>query len=146
MQKYLIVPARTSSEWDSIEFATILVTEEKIKQISELVKDLQPLKEKYGVSSASIFDDNVEFWAGCENDTRHEEIQHALEHSELFFVDEENEEIWEKPENRMDTQQLKVYNDGDFKYTAYGKHSGEEFWFDDVNIKSLIEEFNKLEG
>ena len=43
------------------------------------------------------------------------------------------------PESSLDCYKMVLYKNGDAKYTAYGKHTDEEFWTADLPLRKILD-------
>lgn len=138
--KYLILTARTNSEWDSAQFALIPIS---LPIISELCKKIRLAKrlKKQGIDYLLSYDNSIVFFRELEelpNNLQVEEGKIKF-HS---FTDEEVEKFT-KPEQSLEGLTLKI-SAFDVLWLAYGKNTSEEFWTDDISL-NFLKRFEKLE-
>lgn len=138
--KYLIITARTNSEWDSAQFALIPISLPIISKICKKIRLAKRLK-KQGIDYLLSYDDGIVFFQELEDlpDNLQVEEGKIKIHS---FTDQEIEKFT-KPEQSLDTIFLKVFAFG-VLWSALGKHTSEEFWTDDISF-DFLKRFEKLE-
>lgn len=136
---YMLIKARTNSEWDNCEFAIVHVTEDWRKEQAKRLEAVKPFAGDYCFQSLNYYDSAVDFYVTGEND--HPDIAALLAGKEWAFVelDDNEQETFTVPENRLDCYRLKVYGTGNAKYCAYGKHTDEEFWTEEFSLAQLIQ-------
>ena len=134
---HLLVKANTNSEWDNCEFAIIHITEDWKKEQAKRLEAVKPFAEDYNFQSLNYYDTAVEFYRTSEDDRP--DIEELLADKEWVFVELENEEqeTFTVPENRLDCYRLVVYRSGNAIYKAYGKHTSEEFWTEEFDLNIL---------
>ena len=134
---HLLVKANTNSEWDNCEFAIIHITEDWKKEQAKRLEAVKPFAEDYNFQSLNYYDTAVEFYRTSEDDRP--DIEELLADKEWVLVELENEEqeTFTVPENRMDSYRLVVYRSGNAIYKEYGKHTSEEFWTEEFDLNIL---------
>lgn len=137
---YVLIKARTNSEWDTCEFAIVHITEDWKKEQAKRLEAVQPFAGDYSFQSLNYYDTAVDFYKAGADD--HPDIEALLEGKEWAFVallegEQENLAI---PENRLDCYRLVVYGSGNAVYKAYGKHTSEEFWTEEFSLAQLIQQ------
>lgn len=138
--EYISIKANTDSEWDCCDFALIHLSG-KWKEIqAERLEAVKPFADNYSFSSMNFYDSSVEFFrVGDEDEPGTEKL---LADKDWTFVELDNDETdrLTPPENRLDCYRLVIYRDGDAKYEAYGKYTGEEFWTNVFPLRQLTEQ------
>jgi hypothetical protein len=130
--KAILTKAYTGSEWDGVSFAIIPLTAEQIlflKQEATKVPD-DALHVEYS-------GDNAEFFAGVKEDTP-DEFNFEPEEGEPEIVElpDDYEKYFDRPEQTIKYGGFKLTKE-DVCYTAYGKHTDEEYWTDDIKLEIL---------
>jgi len=137
---YMLIKARTNSEWDNCEFAIVYITEDWIKEQTKRLEAVNPFAGDYSFQSLNYYDSAVDFYITGENDQP--DIEALLAGKEWVFVEltGDEQEAFAVPENRLNCYRLKVYGSGNAQYCAYGKHTGEEFWTGEFSLTELIQQ------
>lgn len=135
---HIVLKAGTNSEWDNCSFAIVHLSEDWKKEQEKRLKAVQPFAEDYCFQSMNYYDTAVDFYTADENDNPN--IEEILAGKEWVFVELENEEqeTFTVPENRLDCYRLVVYRNGNAIYKAYGKHTSEEFYTEEFPLSQLI--------
>lgn len=135
---YILVKADTDSDWDNCHYALIHCTAEWKVQIQQRLRTVQSIENEIGFASLNYYDTSVDFYRADEKTQT--EINQMLGEKEWTFVelDENEQETFLVPENRLDTYRLSLYRYGTAIYTAYGKHSGDEFYTSEFSIKDIL--------
>ena len=135
---YVLVKADTNSDWDNCHFAIIHCTAEWREQMQQRLKSLQSVESGYGFVSLNYYDTSVDFYRADEKGQV--EIDQILGEKDWIFVefDEDEQETFLVPENRLDTYRLSLYRYGTAIYTAHGEHSGDEFYTSEIPIKDIL--------
>ncbi|MBZ4192023.1 hypothetical protein [Niabella beijingensis] len=136
---YLLVKANTNSEWDNCNFAIIHITEEWKKEQQKRIEFLAPLQGNYQFQSMNFYDTAVDFYNTGEEDKP--DIENLLGYKDWAFVELDKNELASltPPENRLDCYRIALRANGTGYYTAYGKHTSEEFWTEDILLTQIIQ-------
>lgn len=134
---YILLKANTNSEWDNCEFAIVHVSDEWKKEQAKRLELVKPLEDDYHFLSMNFYDTAVDFYRTGEDGQP--DIEEMLGGKEWVFVELKNEEqeTFTIPENRLDCHRLAVRANGTAYYTAYGKHTSEEFWTEQLDLNIL---------
>ena len=136
----ILVRARTDSEWDSCDFAIISLSEGWRETQLERLEAIKPFENAPSFLSMHFFDGAADFYQS--GDDGLPDIDELLGDNEWAFV----ELTWEEqdnltpPESTLDCYKMVLYKDGDARYTAYGKHTNEEFWSADLPLREILEQ------
>lgn len=139
---WLLVTAQVQSEWDFCTHCLIEIgpnTIENWKKFDEIATELRT--EHTGTFHCLTIWEYSDFVNMV--DDKDVEIIPRDSHSYIDFIAEMGEDTMEdfihnnKGEQKVDCHQIKFYGNGIIKFIAYGKHTGEEFYSDDVNINTL---------
>ncbi|HBC37840.1 hypothetical protein [Limibacterium fermenti] len=135
---YILVKAYTDSEWDECHFAIIHCTKEWKEKMKQCLQAVQQFTEDYNFCSLNYYDTAVDFYRTDEEE--HTDIDTLLGEKDWTFVElEENEqETFLVPENRLDTYRLHLYRNGTAMYSAYGKNTGEEFYTEEFSVSQIL--------
>lgn len=136
----ILLKAYTNSEWDDCEFAIINLSEEWKNEQKERLEYTSPLKEDWYFSSIDFYDGSVDFYRSGNDDFLN--VNELLEGRDWSFVELNSEEItaFLPPENSMDSYRISLRGNGSAFYTAYGKHTGEQFWTADFLLNTILYE------
>lgn len=141
--EYLLLKARTNSEWDVCDYAIVPISEDWKNELQKRLTSIEPFTEDPMFLSMNYYDTTIEFY---KDDHRiMPDSSELLEDKEWAFIiidDEETEEL-SPSENRLDCHELVVNIDGTAYYKAYGKYTGEEFWTAHFSIRKLMEHLNR---
>ncbi|MGN6490605.1 MAG: hypothetical protein ACTHLE_01315 [Agriterribacter sp.] len=135
---YLLVKAGTNSAWDNCVFAIVCLTENWKKEQAKRLEAAKLFAEDYTFHSLNYFDTAVDFYTSAGDNEP--DIKAMLGKKEWVFVELGDNE-WDAfpvPENALDCYELVVYSNGNARYKAYGKHTGEEFWTEEFSLTQLI--------
>ena len=135
---YVLIKADTDSDWDYFHFALIHCTEEWRGRMKQRLNTLQSVESEYTFVSLNYYDTSVDFYRTGDNEQPG--IRTLLGEKDWAFVElEENEqETFLVPENRLDTYRLSLYRYGTAIYTAHGKHSGDEFYTSEFHVSAIL--------
>lgn len=136
---YLLIKAYTNSEWDCCDFAIVHLSNQWKKEQAKRLEYLTPLQGNYHFQSMNFYDTAVDFYRIGENEQP--ETENLTEGKDWAFVELEKGEpkTFAIPENRLDCYRLALHADGTAYYTAYGKHTGEEFWTEGFSLPQLLQ-------
>lgn len=141
--EYLIIKAYTGSEWDCCDFALICITEQWKKQQSQRLERMKAFEGDDDFQYANFYDTAADFYQSSENDAFN--IEEMFDGKDWSFVelDEDEEQTYTVPENRLDGYRLVLHTNGTAYYQAYSKHTSEEFWTADFSLHQLIKQLCK---
>lgn len=125
--EHILVKAYTNSEWDYCEFAIVYLSEQWKKEQAKRLELVTTLKGDYLFQSMNFYETAVDFYRVCDDEQTN--IEEMLGDKEWIFVvlDKGELETFTFPENSLDCYRLVLHSDGTAYYTAYGKHTSEEF-------------------
>ncbi|MFV0390340.1 MAG: hypothetical protein ACK5KP_00375 [Paludibacteraceae bacterium] len=135
---FVLVKAYTNSDWDECQFALIHCTTEWRERMKQRLQSVQPFAEDYNFCSLNYYDTAVDFYRTDENEQP--DIHALLDEKDWTFVelDEDEQDKLSLPESTLDTYRLRLYRGGTAIYTAYGKHSGEEFCTAEFSVLDIL--------
>lgn len=135
--EHILVRAHNNSEWDSCEFAIVSISENWKKEQLKRLEVVKPFAEDYGFQSLNFYDGSADFYQTGEDDLPN--LDELLADKDWAFVELSEEELdnLTPPESSLDCYRISIYRNGDAKYKAYGKHTGEEFWTSDLPLQQL---------
>lgn len=135
---YILIKAQTNSDWDECHFAIILCSQEWKEQTRQRLKTVQHIETEIGFVSLNYYDTAVDFYRADEKTQT--EINQNLGVKDWAFIelDENEQETFLVPENRLDTFRLSLYRYGTAMFSASGKHSGEEFWTSEFSVSEIL--------
>lgn len=138
---FLMLKARTSSQWDNCDFVIVEVS----TSWQELMLRRLALLEDF--KSDVYFFSHV-YWDAPEGYFIYEHQQEdsissflADYQSEWCFIELKQDELDDLtiPENKLEAHQIVLTASGGMHYKAYGKHSGESFWTESIDLPSVLE-------
>lgn len=137
--EYILLKAGTNSEWDNCNFALIHITEEWKKEQAKRLELVKPFAEDHYFQSLKYYDTAVDFYIADEDDNP--DLYKWLEDKPMMYVEIDKDELetLSVPENRLDCYRLVVFKTGTAIYTAYGKHTSEEFWTEEFSLEQLTQ-------
>lgn len=135
---FVLVKADTNSDWDECQFALIHCTAEWRERMKQRLQSVQPFAEDYNFCSLNYYDTAVDFYRTDEDEQP--DIHAFLNEKDWTFVelDEDEQGRFLLPESALDTYRLRLYRSGTAIYTAYGKHSGEEFYTAEFSVLDIL--------
>lgn len=137
--KYIIAPAQTGSEWDSVEFLLIEATPERINQLKVYVKKAKRI-ESEGFNSVSVYADNANFYTDLSELPEETQIDIDNEQVKQIELDPDFVETLSKPEQDLKYGEMKFGMD-QITFSTHGKHTDEEYWgyvsYDFINNLNL---------
>jgi hypothetical protein len=135
---YILIRATTNSEWDSCDFAIIKLSDEWRDTMQQRIKAVEPFKNDSYFYHLSFWDAPEGFYKNIDEDDLVGEILKTESDWCFIAIDETELEKLPVPENKLEAQQILVMKNGYARFTAIGKHSGEDFYTSDFNINELI--------
>lgn len=135
--EHILVRAHSNSEWDSCEFAIITISEKWKEEQLKRLEIVKPFAEDYVFQSINFYDGSANFYQTGEDELP--DLDELLAGKDWAFVELNEEELdsLTPPESDLDCYRLAIYRNGDSKYKAYGKHTGEEFRTDNLPLQQL---------
>lgn len=136
---YLLVKANTNSEWDNSNFAIIHITEEWKKEQQNRIEFLAPLQGNCQFQYMNFYDAAADFYKTDEDDQP--DIENLLGSKNWAFVELDKNELENltPPESELDCYRIVIRANGTGYYTAYGKHTSEEFWTNYILLTQIIQ-------
>lgn len=138
-----MLKARTSSEWDNCDFVIVDLS----KPWQDLMSGRLALLEDF--KNDAYFFSHV-YWDAPEGYFIYEYQQKdsissflADYQSDWCFVELKHGELdaFTVAENKLEAHQIVLTSSGGMHYKAYGKHSGESFWTESIDLPSVLEKF-----
>lgn len=135
---HILIKARTNSEWDNCGFAVITLSENWKKWQRERLDATKALTGDHDFLSVCFYEDSVDFYQIPEDDVSN--ADELLAGKDWVFIEVSDEELENltPPENSLDCYRLFIYRDGNAKYTAYGRHTSEEFWTEKFSLQEIL--------
>ena len=134
----ILLKAVICSEWDYCNAALLeSVTEETIERWKRYDTISTNLKNEHSGDFHCLT-----IWEDCTFLNLDEDRDNQIELKEGFewsyVTDVTEEEIEEqRPEQRINSLQLKFYGNGNMCFLGYGKHTSEEFYTETINLNKL---------
>lgn len=136
---YLIVYAKTNSEWDECDFAIIHVNETWRKELQNRLVMMQALEKDFNLLSMDYYDTSVQFYKD-DNEVMTDSLALMNEKKWSFLsMSEEELNALSPPENRLDCTELAIKRGGYAIYRCFGKYTSEEFWTADLPISEIVQ-------
>lgn len=124
MDKYILIPARTNSEWDGVSFALLNYSAQQLNEflkVKNVLESLKPLADKM-----ALYVNDVEFFTNEEELPQQYQPQHE-DTAMLVELSKEQFEALSRPEQTIKYGE-RVYTDSGITFIARGKHTDEEYW------------------
>jgi hypothetical protein len=134
--EYLLIQASTP-EFDKCDFAIIHLSEQWKERQRERFEMAKQFTQVNDFICHLYTDTDVNFY--CFSD-KYPGIQKWLSENEMLFVELENDEQKEfsVPANRLYSYELRIRDNGDAYYKAYGKYTEDEFYTNTFSVEELI--------
>ncbi len=127
----LILKAATNSQWDSVDFALVGLSEEFCKIIQAAYMEAEKLKKTIGYSFGHIVlgTDDAEWYVNVsDSNSPSDRIMGILGENEWAVAKEEFETITlQGPEQSVRDGEIRVCSAG-VQFVGWGKHTAEEFY------------------
>jgi hypothetical protein len=131
--KHLIIKAHTNSEWDNVSSALLELDDDSISELRKIRNAVENFNtDGLSFNRASFFFYGVDF--KISDSGQYDEIENGF-----TIVEDLDMSDYSNPESDLDCCTIHVDKDS-FNFTAYGKHTGEEFYSETVSF----EEFDKM--
>lgn len=136
--KWIAIKANTTSEWDSCDLVLLNITEnykEYLKKGLEAVELLNYNHSDISLMSISLWSE-PDGWYICDND----KINDILYKKGWVYVnikDDKNINL-NKPEQVIDAVTLDISKFGTINFRGYGKHTSEEFFTNQIDLKEIL--------
>ena len=140
----ILVKAHTDNEWDSCDFAILSISKDWRKTLLERLDAITQAANNQSFLSMQFFDGAADFYQS--GDDGLPDVDELLGDHEWAFVEltQEEQDNLTPPESSLDCYKMVLYKNGDAKYTAYGKHTSEEFWTEEIPLRELLEKLRLL--
>lgn len=135
---YILVKAYTSSEWDCCDFAIITCDDKWLSCMQERLEAVRKVQEVTDFWALKFFDYSVDFFQSSEDNAS--ELLSEMDDNKMWaFVEFEDgeEDNLSRPENALDGYIMNLFNDFTCRYTALGKHTGEEFFTERIPTEEI---------
>lgn len=135
----ILVKASTNSEWDSCDFAILTLSEDWRKTQFARLETIEPFTNDLSFVSMHFFDGTADFYRFGSDELP--DIEELLKNNEWAFVEltQEEQKGLTPPNSCLTCYKMILYQNGTFQYTAYDKHTGEEFWTPDLRLREFLE-------
>lgn len=138
--QHILIKANTRSDWESIEFAIIYLTESWKALIASRLKAIKQFKADDDFNCHSFWDASISYYNGSGNRELVKEILPPHDDWAYVTLSPETERTFQHPDNLLEAHQLLITTNGIAHFKAYGKHTNDEYWTEEFNLKKL---FNK---
>lgn len=135
----LFVEAQTNSEWDNCEFAILEITPEWLMMMKERFERVCACKGDDTLAEHIYWGMPGDFYSHFDGTPKDLPLREG-ESSAFVCLEEGEREKLILPENTLRTFQTVVFPDGRVCFRAYGKHTGEEFFTDFLDLDGIIKE------
>jgi hypothetical protein len=132
----ILIKASVCSEWDSCNAALIEnvleQTVERWKEYDKIATDTKTNSRWNDFSHLAIYED-------CTFLMERNDVTAGIpeDRSWSYVEDVTEEDLEQKPEQRVAYGIMKFFGNGEVCFVAYGKHTGEEFFTEHLNINNL---------
>lgn len=140
---HILVKAYCQSEWDNCDFAIIACYGGWKERMQKRIDVARLFDNDDDLFSFRYSDYNAGFYVS--KDGQPEDLLSEIENGAGWvFVELEQgeEDEFQTPESRLDCHMLNLYIDGTGAYTAYGKHTGEEYYTESLPFAEIINQMN----
>ena len=133
---YILIQSNTNSEWDTCRFALIHTDKEFTSALQQWQTHLQQIENEPFFSSIELYYGKVAFYQ------ENAQAEAILQDKVWAFVELTEEERCSLPftENYLTCYKLHLCKGGNAYFTAYGKHTDEEFWTEEFAIDEVIQQ------
>jgi len=140
--EHLLIKAKTTSQWDSCDFAIVEVSKVWQSLIRSRLKMLEGFTNDESFFSLVYWDEPLGYFV--HRPEEEDELRTFLNNDDeldCVFVsfEEDDRDKFMIPQNRLDAHQLLITGKGQIVYRAYGKYSGEEFFTQPIDAFKLLE-------
>ncbi|MDO5615555.1 MAG: hypothetical protein Q4G16_05150 [Cruoricaptor ignavus] len=140
---HILVKACTDSEWDNCDFAVITISQKWKEQQTQRLAIVANIEGDDYFLSVNYRDTFVDFYQTATLKPTEEptpNLESLLGDTDWTFVEleDEEQEQFSAPQSTLNCYQLKFDRYGNIHYSAYGKHTGEEFWTAEIELKQLL--------
>lgn len=138
----VIITAQCCSEWDTCNYCLIQYTQDTVDRWKQYVNGLNEIlnnsKYPHEIHCLSIWEHSTFLALDEENDNVIEIAEYINTNGYAFVeLEKDEEDTLDRPEQRLDSHQAKIYKEGTISFIAYGKNTSEEFWANGININEL---------
>lgn len=136
---HIAVKASTKSDWDQCDFAVISFTAEWLGIMESRLDKIMRFGSDVTFYSAVYWDAPDGYYVSTE-----EELDKLFSTGncwEYVVLEEGDLERFEQPESRLDTDMMFVNAAGQIYYMCYGKHTGEEYSTDCIDMTTVLKHF-----
>lgn len=141
--EHILVRAYTDSEWDSCDFAIITISQRWKEQQAKRLKMLESIKDDDYFLSVSYRDTFVDFYKTTQLKLSEEptpNLESLLGDADWTFVEleQEEQEQFSVPQSTLSCYKIVFERLDFFFYIAYDKHTSEEFWTTEIDLKEIL--------
>ena len=134
----IIVKAWTNSEWDSCNFAIIGISEDYLQALVLRSEAANKLSEMDRFVSMKFVDGHADYYILPEEDNEVlEDFRAGKEDWSYISITQEEIDELSKPEQYVDCGVSVFDKYGCVRYSACGKHTGEDFYTSEIVISQL---------
>lgn len=136
---HILLRAGTGSEWDNCDYAIIDATDAWRKDMQTKLAAVNAFSGDPNFQSLNYFHGAVNFYKTDEDEMP--DVDQLLSDKMFAFMhlDESEARKFFIPESRLDCYTLEIFGNGSARFTASGKHTGEQFWTEEFSLKEVIE-------
>lgn len=141
--EHILVKAHTDSEWDSCDFAIITISQRWKEQQAKRLKMLHHLAEDEEFLRLSFRDISVDFYKTNRKKLHQKptpNLDELLSDKDWTFIEleDEEQEQFSVPQSTLNCYKISFERLGFFSYKANGKHTSEEFWTAEIDLKEIL--------
>lgn len=148
--EWVVVKASTNSEWDACEFIVVNFSSSYFQELHARIASFNKIQNEPNLYSIAYWDAPFDwFVSNHQNESEVEEFlsDPTISWAFLKILNENEIELFEKPEQQVDGEQMRIFENGNAQFKGYGKHTSEEFWskeFPLIEILDLISQARNL--
>lgn len=136
---YIAVKASTKSDWDQCDFAIVNLTPEWLAAMQSRLENVKHFRGDVTFYSVVYWDAPDGYYVAT-----NEELRKLFKDGsswEYVTLEEGELENMEEPESRLDTDMMFVNAAGQIYFMCYGKHTGEEYSTDCIDMLTVLKHF-----
>ena len=136
--QHILIKANTKGSWKRIEFAIIYLTESRKALLASRLQAIEQFKADPDFNYYSFWDASISYYKSPGATKLANEILSRHDDWAYVTISFETERTFQH--HPLDASQLLITANGIAQYKAYGKHTREEYWTEEFNLKEI---FNK---
>lgn len=148
--EYILVRARVQSDFDSCNSCLVCVADSYLKQWKTWDDAATQQKNTTSGFVYSCYIETSEFLYTKDTDPEWNTVENIADEipydKHWMFVEiEDTEEEIQLPQQRIDCHMVKMFGNKEMCFVGYGKHTGEEFFTETINLADIINAINSYQ-